>query len=287
MPTSRLLNRAAIVATAAACVACGSNGAGKSDSGAASAAIKPNPVTVHAKDFMFDAPSQIPAGRTAFTLVNDGPGLHHMLVVRLDSGKTVADLQVALKKQGPPPRWMVPVGGPNGPNPGDSSNAVLDLPAGQYALLCMVDIPGGIPHFAKGMIHALAVTAATTAEASAPAADDTITLADFAFTLTKPLTAGSHTFAISNIGTQPHEVEIIRLADGKTPQDFLTWMNGSLKTPPPGSALGGMAPMVPGATTYFTATFGPGTYLLACFLPDAKDGKPHFMKGMMHTEVVQ
>jgi hypothetical protein len=32
---------------------------------------------------------------------------------------------------------------------------------------------------------------------------------------------------------------------------------------------------------YFTADLTPGEYLLICFLPDAKDGKPHFVHGMM------
>jgi len=33
-------------------------------------------------------------------------------------------------------------------------------------------------------------------------------------------------------------------------------------------------------TEYFTADFTPGNYILMCFLPDAKDGKPHLAHGM-------
>jgi hypothetical protein len=109
----------------------------------------PAVVTVHAKDFAFDAPAEITAGMTTFKLVNDGPNIHHMLVVRLDSGKTVADLEAAMKKKGPPPGWMVMSGGPNAPDPTHESNTTLNVTEGQYALICIVDIPGGVPHAAK------------------------------------------------------------------------------------------------------------------------------------------
>ena len=33
-------------------------------------------------------------------------------------------------------------------------------------------------------------------------------------------------------------------------------------------------------------TFEPGSYALICFVPDAKDGKPHAMHGMLKTLTV-
>ena len=32
---------------------------------------------------------------------------------------------------------------------------------------------------------------------------------------------------------------------------------------------------------YATIDFAPGEYGMICFFPDAKDGKPHFMHGMI------
>ena len=43
--------------------------------------------TVYAKDYAFEAPDSIPAGLTTFHLVNEGPNLHHVQLVRLDSGR--------------------------------------------------------------------------------------------------------------------------------------------------------------------------------------------------------
>ena len=36
-----------------------------------------------------------------------------------------------------------------------------------------------------------------------------------------------------------------------------------------------------GTSGVFTADLAPGDYGLICFVPDAKDGKPHLMHGMM------
>jgi hypothetical protein len=36
-----------------------------------------------------------------------------------------------------------------------------------------------------------------------------------------------------------------------------------------------------GARATFTADLEPGSYGLMCFVPDAKDGKPHLVHGMM------
>jgi len=248
----------------------------------APAPTTPPVVTIHAKDYAFAAPKQIPAGMTTFHVVNDGPGLHHVTIVRLSDGKSLADLSDALKNPGPLPDWATFVGGPNAPDPGHDANATIDMKPGDYALLCFVDIPGGVPHFAKGMAAPLTVVASATPSAPAPAATDTLTLDDYSFEIAQPITSGTQTFLVRNVAKQPHEVELIKLAPGKTPQDVLTWMqkpNG----PPPGNAMGGVAANTSASPAYFTADIAPGDYMLICFLPDAKDGKPHFEHGMMQT----
>ena len=104
-----------------------SGGAGSPGSpGTASASLASfDPAThvavVHGKDFSFDAPDSITAGWTTFRFVNDGPGLHHLQIIRLDGGKTMADFAAAVqdadKNHAPPPAWIIDAGGPNAPNP--------------------------------------------------------------------------------------------------------------------------------------------------------------------------
>src|SRR5690242_3016183 len=180
---------------------------------------------IHAKDFAFDSPDTITAGWTTFHLVNDGPSLHHAQLVRLDSGKTVSDFEAAMKNpNAPPPKWLTFVGGPNAPDPNTESDATFNMTPGSYAVLCLVDIPDKVPHFTKGMIRPLTVVASNAPPAPEPTADATITLSDYSFTLSGKLSPGKHTLKIVNKGPQNHEVEIARLAPGKTSKDLLAWI---------------------------------------------------------------
>ena len=245
-------------------------------------------VTVTATDFKFDAPASVPAGVVKFTLVNHGTMLHHMVIARLDGGHTMADLQKALATKGPPPAWFVTVGGPNAPMPGGTANATVALDAGNYALLCFVD--GGpsdpVPHFAKGMIQPLTVTASNPEKASLPNGDMTLTLQDYGFVASNDFTAGKHTLRVENKGPQEHEIEIVKLNDGKTVEDLMGWLQ-KMDGPPPGVALGGAAPMAPGLANLIDVDFTPGTYVALCFVPDMKDGAPHFVHGMVRVFTIK
>lgn len=248
----------------------------------ATGSVQPTVVAVHGVDFAFDAPSTIPAGIVTINFVNDGKSLHQAQLVRLDSGKTVGDLQAALGQPRPLPRWVKFVGGPDAVDAGRMGNATLHLSAGNYALLCVVNVPDGVPHYAKGMIRAFSVSGpgATESATFVPTADVTVSLDDYKFNLSKSLTAGTHTFEVLNPDDQPHEVELIRLAPGKTLSDMVAWLQKPIG-PPPRQALGGIATLAPGSgPEYFTATLAPGDYAFLCFVPDAVDGKPHFMHGM-------
>lgn len=276
-----------IAATTLLC-ACGSGDAKKPDSvapvaqaGATASKASFDPAThtavLHVKDFAFDAPDSVTAGWTTFHLVNDGPGLHHAQLVRLDSGKTVADLTNAMKNPGPPPAWATFVGGTNAPSPGLEGNSVFNLEPGNYALLCLVDIPDHVPHFAKGMSRALKVTPGVSA--AEPTSDITVTLADYSFTTTGTFTAGKHTVKIINKGPQPHELELVRLEPGKTTKDVAAWAD-KMQGPPPITGLAGVAAQMPKITSYAAFDLTPGNYALYCFVPDGKDGKPHLAHGM-------
>lgn len=105
-------------------------------------------------------------------------------------------------------------------------------------------------------------------------------LHDFSFTLAGPLTAGKRVIAVRNEGAQPHEVELVRLAPGKTAEEMLAWVHKPEGTPP-GLPLGGVAPLARGGEAWFEVELEAGRYALICFVPDAKDGKPHFAHGML------
>lgn len=254
------------------------------DSVASAAPPAPQEITVHAKDFAFDAADTVEAGLTTIHLVNDGPGLHHAQLLRIDSSKTFTDAIAAIPQQTNFPSWLVAVGGPNAVPAGDTATVTQELAPGNYMWICFVDVPAGSPHYKKGMERGLTVVPASRPQAAAPVADINVTLRSYAFDLSAPLTAGKHTFKVMTADTssQSHEMVMIQLAPGKTADDVLAWLQKP-EGPPPGRPVGGVADLTRSLPVYFTTDVVPGDYLLICFDPDFTDGKPHFMHGMMHT----
>ena len=261
---------------------CGNTETAQSDTVTTAAApgpATPNMVTFTATEFAFQGPDTIPAGLTMFHLAATGQELHHVQLVKLEDGKTYADFQAALKAGGPPPPWAVMYGGVNPPVPGGMSMATQTMEPGNYAVVCFVEGPDKVPHIAKGMMKPLTVTPVANANMSEPVADVTMSLSDYAFAFSKPLAAGRQMIKVENVATQPHEVVLVQLDSGKTMQDLGDWV-ADMKGPPPGKPLGGIPAFMPGKNTYFEVNLAPGDYGLICFVPDAKDGKPHFVHGM-------
>jgi|SRR5579862_7826980 len=244
-----------------------------------SAAGTDRTVTVTATDYVFDAPDQIPSGMTTMRLVNNGHELHHVQLVRLTGGKTAADLSTALNHPGPPPPWMVSAGGPNAAAPGGTTEATLMLTPGNYVMLCFIPGADHVPHLAKGMVRPLTVTDVASAANVTPHSDVTITMTDYAFALSSPITAGSHTLQVINQGKQDHEAVLVRLAPGKKASDLAAWIDNPVG-PPPAEPLGGTTAFAVGSGGYVTVDFTPGHYALLCFIPDNQDGKPHAAHGM-------
>jgi uncharacterized cupredoxin-like copper-binding protein len=238
-------------------------------------------VQIVANDYAFEAPAKIPAGLTTLQLTNQGKELHHAQLVKFEQGKTVKDLAQALKNPGPPPEWLRFVGGPNAVVPGKQANATSVLEPGHYAFLCVIFGPDMVLHAAKGMVRELEVTGPAPTAAALPPADVTIRLVDYAFEPSGPITPGRRTILVENAGPQPHELALVRLAPGKTVEDFGHWAEGGLKGAPPAEPIGGVVFLDKGASGTFTVDLQPGTYGLICFVPDAKDGKPHLAHGML------
>lgn len=192
------------------------------------AAATPNVVVITASDFAFQLPDTIPAGMTTLKLVVDGTNLHHATIDRIVDGKTFADYMEAMRTMTPatpPPTWVVPVGGPNPPAPGDTMTVTQMLEPGVYSVVCFVDTPDKVPHVAKGMVKELVVVPASTAPAPPPAADVTISMRDYTWDITPALSAGRHVLKVDNASQQPHEFFIFRLDSAKTVDDFMKFLD--------------------------------------------------------------
>jgi uncharacterized cupredoxin-like copper-binding protein len=242
-----------------------------------------NVVTVVATDFKLSLPRALTAGPTTFRLENRGRELHQLYLAKLAEGKTAADLVKAIKAGGPPPSWATDVGGPNGVDPGATSpTATVSLTPGHYAALCIIPSPDGVPHVMKGMYTDVTVTPGVRTASLPGKSDLTISLVDYGYGTSGALTAGSHRILVRNDGNQSHELEIARLLPGKTPADLAAWAE-NMSGPPPANFIGGISPIAPGKENELALTLTPGHYVMLCFLPDVKDGKPHTVHGMVRA----
>jgi uncharacterized cupredoxin-like copper-binding protein len=241
----------------------------------------PRVVDIVATDYAFAAPDTIPAGLTTFKMLNQGREQHQAVVMGAP-GKTWDEIRAAMMAPGAMAPWLSFPGGPGVVAGGDSSNATARLEPGNYFIVCFLPSPDGTPHVMKGMVRRLVVAPApltASAPLAEPKADVIATLSDYAFELSTSLTAGTHTIRVQNVGPQLHELNIERLAPGKTLADVQRWMAGGMKGEPPTRPVGGFEGPSVGTVGWFTVALAPGKYLLICYVPDA-DGKPHVVHGM-------
>jgi hypothetical protein len=262
-----------------------------------------------ATDHAFEVVGQATAGHTLITLVNDGAEPHHAQLMLLNEGQTFETVQAALS-QSPDAIFGLGqfVGGPSSADPGGRSQVILDLAAGQYLALCFIAGDDGVPHLAKGMVQVFAVAAATGEAAEAPQAAVTVTMRDMAFDLPTQVAAGPQIWEIVNDGPQPHEIALLKLAPGLTPEQALAIFAGPPASPeaehdtatheagagtapavagPPFTSAGGMQGMAAGLRGWAVLDLEPGNYLAVCFIPDPATGQPHVALGMVGSFTVE
>jgi hypothetical protein len=108
-------------------------------------------------DFDFQLSGPLAAGHRTIRVENAAGQPHEVALVRLQPGKTAEDFGAwGMKPEGPAPGAVF--GGISGIMPGAHAFAIVDLPAGDYALMCFFpDGKDGKPHFAHGMMKTIKV----------------------------------------------------------------------------------------------------------------------------------
>lgn len=248
-------------------------------------------ISITAVDYGYEMPASIDvrAGLVDFAMVNNGTQPHQTQIARLHDGVTrsqVLDALITRRDQAAALQLLTLLGGPDTIAPGYGQEAILNLPAGQYVLLCLVVGPDGIPHVDKGMFHFFSVSAAPDqASASAPATDGTVTMNDAGYQLPVSITqARALTLQVTNRGSAPHDMNIVRLAAGKSVRDIAAFFQAPAG-PPPFEEVGGMAALAPGASGWIRLHLDPGNYVALSFIPDPRTGKLQFTRGVVPFSV--
>ena len=160
---------ALLVLSAALLASCGGTD-GSSEAASRSAATK---LVITATDYGFEAPDTIAGGTVEITFTNNAKEPHFAGLAAVGPGKTFADVQAALTapasssaRSGPPP--FEEFAGIATADPGRRSKATINLPAGTYAVFCLVPSPDGVSHPHKGMVKKLTVTTGNAGAAPEP-----------------------------------------------------------------------------------------------------------------------
>ncbi len=241
-------------------------------------------VTITAREFAFDAPDTISAGPTTIRLVSHGRQQHFVQFVKLPGGRTSEDFVRALVAHEATP-WAMSVGGVGTIPAGGTAAVTIDLKPGRYVLVCDMPDTDGTPHFAKGMARPLTVAEGASA-AAMPIADVVLDLTDYAFTLSKPLSAGTRVVSVRNAGSQPHMALLWKLRLGRSAADVVRWMNTTGPAVDPVTLMGGVPDLDRGQSAELLLDLAPGRYVFICLVDDIYDHKPHYAHGMVREVLI-
>jgi hypothetical protein len=247
-----------------------------------------------------DGPEQLEAGFHTFTTQSDGVNGYTINLFRLKEGATLeafepafetvdkafngeGDVSVALNAA----LELADVVIENGTEPGElQASAGVTLEEGHYVLAYSQDVENGP---STSYYKPLEVVASD-APAVAPEADVTVQFVDFAFALPPDIKTGEHMWEVVNHGKELHHMVVFKLKEGKTLEEFQTFMDSEEGEPPfeeTGGAYFGI--LSPERSAYKTMNLAPGNYIAICYMPDhavGGDGAPHFTHGMVQAFTV-
>lgn len=229
----------------------------------------------------------VPAGYVLFTVTNSSKNETSAGVLGPGPGKTMDDLQQAAstptaEEQMPPFLYdAVVLGGPGDIQPGETSQVVLQIPAGDWAV------------FPEGDQPPVMITAAQTADSNdnAPTETQSVEMGDFYFSgFSGGVVAGDAMWKITNTGKQPHMLVLAKVPDGTTEQQVMdTFTSEQTGTPVAGSLdpndaqflSTGILLLSSGQSMYVPTSLDEGTYMAVCFVEDPATHLPHLMEGMV------
>jgi hypothetical protein len=114
--------------------------------------------TITSKEFAFKV-VHAKAGKHLYALHDAGAQMHMYVMLRLNKGHSLAEIEQALRSDGPPPAWVHDAGFAGLLTGDQTMYTALNLSSkSDYLLVCfMPDVKTGAPHVALGMVRLFAV----------------------------------------------------------------------------------------------------------------------------------
>jgi hypothetical protein len=224
---------------------------------------------VVAGEYAFAMPKRIKGGVVSMDFLNNGKEPHVFDLVRLDPGRTLADIEKVLAAGGEPPSWAHTVGGVPPMTPGARLSITRKLRPGTYTFVCFVPAPNGKPHWQLGMKKQFTVVGES--GGALPRADGVIVAREDRYELPN-VEAGRQTLELRNAASRRREFELMTFKPGKGRRDLENWFQRGYRGEPPATLLGAIQSIAPGTSVFLTADFKRGaTYVLTDMTQDAAD----------------
>lgn len=258
--------------------------------GASDLALYYPELNIMANGNTFELSSRVVAGRYLVSVDNQGKEGVDTQFVQVPEGRTVEEVVHAVADPDDNAAWLYEAIWAGGPTvlAGKQGQSIIDLTAGNWAIVADDYAPSSllvIPAYPGSPVRPEPEVAAT------------IELKEFSFAgLTDSIQPGKQVWKVTNIGEQPHFLELIKAPGPVTVQQVLDMLMSSgdpSATPAPGAmdpstieGVGGIGTISPGQTGWYITDLEPGTYVALCFVPDRESGMPHVMMGMVQVFTV-
>lgn len=230
-------------------------------------------------------PASIAAGRILVTLINHSSHVARADILAEPTTSSVADDVITLAQTaGLPARYYRAkfTGGPGVIAPGDTSQAIIDVPPGHYLVVN--------PPTQSAAFTATSGRGGTPGPNVPPPYRATVTFLDFTYHLPLLRPTGPQIWRAVNHGKVPHAMDLHRVPPGTKYEQALEYLRSQqsdLAAPSGGLApskvtpSGGLSLLAPGASAFAVLNLPAGTYIASCSLADPASGKPQFVLGML------
>ncbi|HMQ28524.1 MAG TPA: hypothetical protein PKA98_21240, partial [Acidimicrobiales bacterium] len=243
-----------------------------------------------------DAGEALPAGWTHVEFHNEGDEAHQVMFARLKDGVDLAELADTAGDDSSGSaaiEFVDMLGGVSYIGPGQSIEALVDLPAGMVLAMCYVPDAHGVAHALMGMTTTLTVEeAAAGADTGSPADAEpvvgTIEMTADGYQVPDEVPPGWYRVVnldegeAGSAGTGLHELAVLGL-DEPLAGDELDQLLDDLATNATPAvdlvAVGGMGALSAGFEGYLYLDLESGPYLAVDFMPDPGEPRPHLLDG--------
>jgi hypothetical protein len=231
-------------------------------------------------------PETLPEGLVAITFDNTAEAPFVPILLRLNDDVTMDDFMGAMGGDPGQMTELATLKGGTQINPASTVEVTYDFTPGNYALL---NFAAEEPQVATFTVEDDA--AVESGSQTEPEADLKVALVDFAFGIPVELKAGEQTWLLDNRGQQWHEMVVYKIDDKLSLADAKALVLESMTAEDP-STLGLeqaflWLPMSEEQHAWVNLDLEPGTYAVACYLPDVNAETEEDMHSHMENGMIQ